>query len=148
MAADDELRKVRKSLARGRSDEALLYLWNALEPARLEGGAALREVEQLAARIRAQGDENQAHEAERLLAAARGGSSAAEAPEARPQAWSPAERAEQQAQAEPAPAEAAEPAAEGEPEPVPRRSGLLRFVLPAIFILIVLVNVLSRAFGD
>ena len=56
-----ELTEARKALAKGRSDESLVHLWNVLEPARLEGDrGTLRAVGQLATAIQAQGGPDQA----------------------------------------------------------------------------------------
>jgi hypothetical protein len=45
-----------------------VHLWNAVEPARLAGDAGrLRAIAGLAQRVRSQGDEGEAREAERLL---------------------------------------------------------------------------------
>jgi hypothetical protein len=61
-------RNARKALARGAADEALVLLWNGVEPARLAGDVAtLREIGRLAERIRRDGDPAQQREAERLL---------------------------------------------------------------------------------
>jgi hypothetical protein len=66
------LREARKALDRGSADAALVDLWNELEPARLAGdAAALKGIEQLAARIVRDGDEGARREAERLLEAVR-----------------------------------------------------------------------------
>lgn len=64
----DELRSAQRALGRGATQEALVHLWNALEPARLAGdGRRLRTIAGLAQRVRAQGDEGEGREAERLL---------------------------------------------------------------------------------
>lgn len=58
----------RAAVARGAIDEALVLLWNELEPARLAGDrSALATIEALAHRIATKGDEAQRREAERLL---------------------------------------------------------------------------------
>lgn len=68
----DAVREARGALRRGRSAEALVHLWNALEPARLAGDRrALDTIGGLAAHIAAGGEEGDRREAERLLAAAR-----------------------------------------------------------------------------
>ena len=68
----DAVREARGALRRGRSAEALVHLWNALEPARLAGDRrALDTIAGLAAHIAAGGEEGDRREAERLLAAAR-----------------------------------------------------------------------------
>jgi hypothetical protein len=64
----DELRSASQAVGRGSNQEALVHLWNAMEPARLAGDARrLRSIAGLAQRIRSQGDEGEAREAERLL---------------------------------------------------------------------------------
>ena len=61
------LRDARKAVARGDYDEALVLLWNELEPARIEGDRnRLVTIADLAARIAAAGDDAQRREAERL----------------------------------------------------------------------------------
>ena len=68
----DAVREARGALRRGRSAEALVHLWNALEPARLAGDRrALDTIGGLAAHIAAGGEVGDRREAERLLAAAR-----------------------------------------------------------------------------
>ena len=68
----NELAAARKALGRGRPDESLVYLWNALEPARLAGDRrALERIAGLAERIRAEGESVERREAERLLEALR-----------------------------------------------------------------------------
>ncbi len=62
------VRDARRALARGQTDEALVDLWNALEPLRLDDDrGGLKAVGQMAAQIAAQGDSSQVREAERLL---------------------------------------------------------------------------------
>jgi hypothetical protein len=64
------VRDARRALARGHTDEALVALWNAVEPLRLRGDRrGLRAVGQMAEVIAAHGDGSQVREAERLLAA-------------------------------------------------------------------------------
>ena len=66
----DGLKQARKALGRGDADEALVLLWNALEPVRIAGDrGALRTIEQLATQIARAGDEAQQREAKRLLEA-------------------------------------------------------------------------------
>ena len=66
----DGLKQVQKALGRGDADEALVLLWNALEPVRIAGDrGALRTIEQLATQIARAGDEAQQREAKRLLEA-------------------------------------------------------------------------------
>jgi hypothetical protein len=62
------VRGARRALARGHIDEALVELWNVLEPLRLQGDTAgLEAVGRTAQEIVATGDGSQAREAERLL---------------------------------------------------------------------------------
>ncbi len=66
----DGLKQARKALGRGDVDEALVLLWNALEPVRIAGDRrALRTIEQLATEIARAGDEAEQREAKRLLEA-------------------------------------------------------------------------------
>jgi hypothetical protein len=137
---DRELKRARKSLARGRVDEALVLLWNALDPARLEGARALRELERLAIAVGERGDEGQQREAQRLLEAVR--ETPAESD------WIEQSTVLEEARPggdthDAVPAEAP-PEIERE-APVGR--GLGRYAIPAIFLLIVLVNVLARVLG-
>ncbi len=63
-----ELDQARKAVRRGDSDEALVRLWNAVEPARLSGDrSSLATIGQLAERIARTGDASQQREAKRLL---------------------------------------------------------------------------------
>jgi len=62
------LRDARRHVGRGAYDEALVLLWNAVEPARLAGDRrSLRAIEGLAAHVARAGEEGQQREAERLL---------------------------------------------------------------------------------
>jgi hypothetical protein len=66
------VRDARRALDRGDVDEAMVMLWNALEPLRLDGdGAGLERVGQLASEIASGAESSYAVEAERLLAAVR-----------------------------------------------------------------------------
>jgi hypothetical protein len=134
-----ELKEARKALAKGRTDESLVHLWNVLEPARLAGDrSALGGIAQLATEIHERGEPVEQREAERLLQEVR-------------------ETAEQEGQPEPVVSypgsgngggyvtegEAAEDV-EGEQE----GGGLARFILPAIFLVIVVVNVIAGLTGE
>ena len=69
----NQLAQARAALRRDRPSEALVFLWNAVEPARLAGDAgALRSIGGLAERIAQSGDEAERREAERLLEQIRG----------------------------------------------------------------------------
>ena len=62
------VKDARRALDRGAQDEALVLLWNALEPARIRGDrSALQGIAALALRVEREGDESQANEARRLL---------------------------------------------------------------------------------
>jgi hypothetical protein len=134
-----ELKEARKALARGRADESLVHLWNVLEPARLAGDRGdLRTIAQLAEEIHARGEPVEQREAERLLQEVR-------------------ETAEQEG--EPAPVVSYPGSGngggyvpEGEvPEEVEGEQtggGLSRFILPAIFLIIVIVNVIAGLTGE
>ncbi len=145
MSARSELRQARKSLARGRTDEALVYLWNALEPARLERAGSLRELRRLATLIRDRGDEAERRDAERLLEAIGRGSADGDQLEIGTLSRPPSGMV---GGVEPFEAESvdAEPADQqddaGEPEAGRPRLG--RLLLPILVLLIVLVNVIAR----
>jgi hypothetical protein len=147
----DELRQARRAAGKGRTDEALVHLWNALEPARLDGDrAALEAIGELAARIRETGEPGQRSEAGRLL----------EALGREPPVHEEIAVAVEEAFGEVAHGESDtlpegfehEPGAEegetgGEAE-TPRRSSLARLLVPLVFLVVVLVNVLSRLLDD
>jgi hypothetical protein len=62
------LKEARRAVARGANDEALVLLWNAVEPARLRGDRrALATIGGLAQVVQRSGDDGQRREAERLL---------------------------------------------------------------------------------
>jgi hypothetical protein len=64
------VKEARRAVERGDVDEALVLLWNALEPLRLAGDTAgLQRVAALADEIAVLGDGEHAHEAARLHAA-------------------------------------------------------------------------------
>ena len=134
MTISSELRRARGSAARGRIDEALIYLWNTLEPARLEGGAALNELRQVAAAISKVGDDGQRREAERLLEAIRRSSDTA-----------PAAVAVREHDGYATPEDAHVDAERDTAEPVAQRSTLGTLLLPIIFALIILINLIVRA---
>jgi hypothetical protein len=134
-----ELKEARKALAKGRADESLVHLWNVLEPARLAGDRReLGAIAQLADEIHARGEPVEQREAERLLQEVR-------------------ETAEQEG--EPGPVvsypgsgngggyviegEAAE-----EVEGEQKGGRLSRFILPTIFLIIVIVNVIAGLTGE
>ncbi len=133
-----ELKEARKALAKGRTDESLVHLWNVLEPARLAGNRReLGAIAQLATEIQARGEPVEQREAERLLQEVR-------------------ETAEQEDEPEPVVSypggggggyvpegEAAE-----EVEAEQTGGGLARFILPAIFLVIVIVNVIAGLTGE
>jgi hypothetical protein len=134
-----ELKEARKALAKGRADESLVHLWNVLEPARLAGDRReLGAIAQLATEIRERGESVEQREAERLLQEVR-------------------ETALEEGQPEPVVSvpgsgngggyvtegEAAEEV-EGEQS----GGGLARFILPAIFLVIVIVNVIAGLTGE
>jgi hypothetical protein len=165
VATSRELRKARRAIARGRSDEALVLLWNLLEPARIEGDErVLRAIGDLAHTI-ARADADHRLEAERLLRAlgrlapaARtsqltGGAAAppepvssegplAEREQELPLPWEPAADELELGSLERLP----EPEqAEESPE---QRRGLARYLVPIALLVLVLVNVLARILGE
>lgn len=136
-----ELSEARKAVARGRADEALVHLWNAVEPARLAGDAdELGMVGRLAQRIHEVGDEGERRDAERLLEAVQRAAEDAREPEATvalPGANGDGGFVPEE--------EAAAEVGDAESEPGGR---LARYVLPLIFLIIVIVNVLAGLLGD
>jgi nucleotide-binding universal stress UspA family protein len=133
-----ELKAARKALARGRVDESLVHLWNVIEPARLSGDRrALGEIAQLATEIRERGEPSEQREAERLLEDVR--ETAAE--EGVPQ---PAVSVGGGANGGYVP----EGKAAEEVEAERTQGGLGRFILPAIFLIIVIVNVIAGLTGE
>jgi hypothetical protein len=135
-----ELKEARKALAKGRADESLVHLWNVLEPARLAGNRReLGAIAQLATEIQERGEPVEQREAERLLEEVR-------------------ETAEQEGQPEPIVSYpgsgngggyVAEGEAAGEVEGEETGGGgLSRFILPAIFLIIVIVNVIAGLTGE
>ncbi len=137
MTTGAELARARKSLARGRTDEALVYLWNALEPARLEGSDRLLELERLSTTVRERGDAGERREAERLLEAIGRSSEEGKAIEmgvpAEPGAEVPVAGASAVGNGE---GETEEPAAP------PSRPA--RLLLPILLLLIVAINIVAR----
>ena len=153
----DELRQARRAAAKGRTEEALVHLWNALEPARLEGDAsALEAIGRLAGGIREKGEPAQRGEAERLLEALqREGTAWEEAPVAVDEAFRPAGEVEGTAapvdDLEAGAAEVSAPADAGEENQEaesPRRSSFARLLVPLLFLIVVVVNVLRRILDD
>lgn len=157
----DDVKEAERAVARGRPDEALVYLWNAVEPARIaEDARALQRIARVAQRIAQAGEAGEQREAQRLLetlrpAAARAAAVAA-APVPEPVAAAPFPRRElpaEEAEVAPeeivvtgdwVPEEAQAPGRADEAEGSQPRAGLGRFVVPLVFLVIVLVNVLNR----
>ena len=136
----NDLAAARKALGRGRPDESLVYLWNALEPARLAGDRrALERIAGLAERIRAESESVERREAERLLEALREDVED-EAPVTVARAGEEAEVAVR-ADWEPGPEELALDEAEAEGETTrSSRAGSLIFLL--IFLAVIALNIL------
>ena len=133
-----DLGEARKALGRGAVDAALVELWNAVEPARLEGDRrALRGIEQLATRIAAEGDEGARREAERLLEAVR------EASEGEVVAATEQVEGEVERGGEVVVDPAAEPSGERAGKPPSRRAQLAPLVWLLVFLAIFLVNALQ-----
>jgi hypothetical protein len=134
-----ELKEARKALARGRADESLVHLWNVIEPARLAGDRrALGEIAQLATEIRERGEPVEQREAERLLEDVR-------------------ETAAEEGVPQPVVSvggggngggHVTEGKAAEEVEEEQSQGGLGRFILPAIFLIIVIVNVIAGLTGE
>jgi hypothetical protein len=133
-----ELNEARKALGRGRTDESLVHLWNVLEPARLAGDRrALGAIAQLATQIREHGEPVEQREAERLLQEVR-----ETAEEAGPEAVvSLPGRGNGDGYVP-----EAEAADEIEEEQAGR--GLSRFILPLVFLIVIIVNVIAGLTGD
>jgi hypothetical protein len=136
-----ELREARKAVTRGRADEALVHLWNALEPARLAADTAeLRTIGGLAERVREVGDEGERREAERLLEALRSAVDEEREPEAT--VALPGENGDGGFLPED------EAAGEVEEEQSGPGGRLAQLLIPLIIFVIVLINVLAGLFGD
>ena len=79
------LRDAQRALARGATEEALVYLWNELEPARLAGDRrGLAAIGRMAAAIAEHGDAAQRRDASCLLAELEEASAAEAAPAPEP----------------------------------------------------------------
>ena len=136
-----ELKEARKALAKGRADESLVHLWNVLEPARMSGDRrTLGAIAQLAMEIRERGEPVEQREAERLLEEVR-------------------ETAEEEAEPEPVVSlpgggngdgfvTEGEAAGEIEEEQARRGGRLSQWLVPLIFLIIIVVNIVARYTGD
>ncbi|MGH3005439.1 MAG: hypothetical protein ACRDOS_05960 [Gaiellaceae bacterium] len=134
-----ELKEARKALAKGRADESLVHLWNVLEPARLAGDRReLGAIAQLATEIREHGESVEQREAERLLQEVRETAAGEGQPEAVVSVPGSGNGGGYVTEGE---------AAE-EVEGEQTRGGLARFILPAIFLVIVIVNVIAGLTGE
>ena len=158
-------REARRALARGDVDLALVLLWNAVEPHRLEGDrAGLEAIGRMAASIAERGDPSQAPEAARLVEEVREVLAYESGREAEPVAHVSAgfERAEELVVAVEPPASTAQvepvetfetvetlegpPGAERPERPERSKlTGLIWAILVAIFILL---NVVNRLVGE
>jgi hypothetical protein len=134
-----ELNEARKALGKGRTDESLVHLWNVLEPARLAGDRrALGAIAQLATEIREHGEPVEQREAERLLQEVRETAEEGSEPEAvvalpgggNGDGFVPE----------------GEAADEIEEEQAGR--GLSRFILPLVFLIVIIVNVIAGLTRD
>lgn len=137
-----ELTEARKALAKGRSDESLVHLWNVLEPARLEGDrGTLRAVAQLATAIQAQGGPDQ-REAERLLEAVQEAAVEEGTPDV-------VVRLPGGGEAVNGGGFMTEGEAAGEIEEEEQATGgLARWIFPLIFLIVVIANVINGLLGD
>lgn len=134
----NELKEARRALQRGRVDESLVHLWNVLEPARLAGDRrALGAIAQLAGQIRERGEPPEQREAERLLEVLR----EAAAEDTEPTGVVSLPGGNGGFVPEP---EAAE---DVEAEQETRGGRLAQWLLPLVFLVIVLVNVIARLTG-
>jgi hypothetical protein len=139
-----ELNEARKALGKGRADESLVHLWNVLEPARMSGDRrTLGAIAQLALEIRERGEPVEQREAERLLEEVR----------------ETVEEEEAGAEAEvvvslPGSANGdgyvpeSEAAGEIEEEQAGRGGRLSQWLVPLIFLIIIVVNIVARYTGD
>ena len=134
-----ELKEARKALAKGRADESLVHLWNVLEPARLAGDRReLGAIARLATEIRERGEPVEQREAERLLEDVRETASEQEEPQA-----VVSHRGGLNGDGFVTEGEAAEEV-KGEQS----GGGLARFILPLVFLVIVIVNVIAGLTGE
>jgi hypothetical protein len=133
-----ELNEARKALGKGRADESLVHLWNVLEPARLAGDRrALGAIAQLATQIREHGEPVEQREAERLLQEVR-----ETAEEGEPEAVVSLPGGGDGDGYVP------EGEAAGEIEAEQAGRGLSRFLLPLIFLIVIIVNIVAGLTGD
>jgi hypothetical protein len=138
----NEVRNASRAVGRGANGEALVHLWNAVEPARIAGDvSALRTIAGIAQRIRAQGDEAEAREADRLLSLLRGavdheGGVAPATARLDADVTGGGEMVED-----------FEPAAEGEQEQAGRGLRIGNLIWLALIVLIILINVVGNL-GD
>ena len=136
-----ELSAARRAVTRGRADEALVHLWNAVEPARLAGNSAeLLRIARLAERIRDLGDEGEQREADRLLDILRRAAEDEREPEATV--------ALPDANGDGGVLPEDEAAAEVEQEQSGPGARLAQLLVPLIILVIVIINVLAALFGD
>jgi hypothetical protein len=127
----------RRALARGATAEALVHLWNELEPARLSGERGrMNELARLAEDVRQRGDEADRHEAERFLDELR---ELTEAPTATAPATVVLDAEVDRPVEVPDDAEAESPAEDGS-----RAGGLANWLWVVFVLVIVLANVLSQ----
>jgi hypothetical protein len=134
-----ELREAGKALGKGRADESLVHLWNVLEPARLAGDRrALAAIGELATQIRERGEPVEQREAERLLEEVH--ETAAEEGEPEAEVALPGGRNGD--------GYLPESEAAGEIEEEQAGRGLSRFLLPLVFLIIIIVNVVARLTGE
>jgi hypothetical protein len=128
----------RRALARGATAEALVHLWNELEPARLSGERGrMNELARLAEEVRQRGDEADGHEAERFLGELR---ELTEAPTATATAPPTAVLDAEVDRPVEVPDDAAEPPAEDRSP----AGGLANWLWVVFVLVIVLANILSQ----
>jgi hypothetical protein len=134
-----ELKEARKALAKGRADESLVHLWNVIEPARLAGDRnALGAIAQLATEIQQRGEPVEQREAQRLLEELHETAAEEGEPEAVVSLPGGGNGGGYVTEGE-----AAE---EVEAEQQPGR--ISRFLIPLIFLVIVIVNVIAGLTGE
>ena len=151
----NELAQARAALRRGRPSEALVFLWNALEPARLSGDtSALRSLGGLAERIARTGDDGERREAEHLLEELRGVARHEAAAPATQQVGADVSVAGETAPVEPTFADELvelpgeeESDTDAEPPPRSRRAGIANLIWLLLVLGVVLLNII-RGVGD
>ncbi len=158
-----ELREAQRAAGRGRIDEALVHLWNAVEPARLAGDeSGLARIARLAREIQREGDPGQQREATRLLEAVypparREGAPSGEPARPEPEAEDAGRRValedltrilEETAEVTGPAGEPGVESGEAEEQEPGRRRSRASLLVPLLIALIVIINIVARTLGD